>query len=240
MMAGVPYGGDGFGIHASQSGPADRPLAHVPYVTVHNGYDPNMVVSSARATKCYPHFGEVINHLRRRHPDIVFVQVGTSTSVRIDEADLCLVGSTTLPEVAGLIRGAVMHLDNEGGLVHLARAVGTICCVVFGPTSPRYFGYPANINIDPPFCGGCWWVNETWMSHCPRGFATPRCMVEQPSAVVAEAAERYLRTSSGYTSSKFRRGVIPLAAPGDTNRQRTSRCEPVIIRPGRDDGSVRC
>jgi hypothetical protein len=67
--------------------------------------------------------------------------------------------------------------------------MGRQSCVVFGPTSSRYFGYPANINVDPSFCGGCWWINETWMNHCPRGFATARCMTEQPAAVVARAAE---------------------------------------------------
>ena len=116
------------------------------------------------------------------------------TSARIDEADLNLIGKTSLPEVAELIRGAVLHIDNEGGLVHLARAMGTVSCVVFGPTSSRYFGYAANINIDPTFCGGCWWINETWMNHCPRGFATARCMTEQPASAVADAADRFLRT----------------------------------------------
>ena len=28
-----------------------------------------------------------------------------------------------------------------------------------------------------------------WMNHCPRGFASARCMTEQPAAVVARAAE---------------------------------------------------
>ena len=92
----------------------------------------------------------------------------------------------------GPLRGAIFHLDNEGGLVHLASAMGTRSCVVFGPTSSRYFGYPGNVNVDPGFCGGCWWITETWMNHCPRGFATARCMTDQPAAVVARAAATLL------------------------------------------------
>jgi ADP-heptose:LPS heptosyltransferase len=167
-------------------------LSRRPYITINNGYDSNVVVSHQRATKCYPHFGTVINRLRQIRNDIAFVQVGTHTSEAIPEVDLNLIGRTSLAEVAGLIRGAVLHLDNEGGLVHLARCVGTKSCVVFGPTSSRYFGYPGNINIDPSFCGGCWWVNETWMNHCPRGFDTARCMTQQSPVAVADAVARFL------------------------------------------------
>ena len=194
FIAGLEYGGDELDLAATGAVRQAHDLHERRYVTVHNGYDPNMVVSQGRATKCYPHFGQVISRLRDMHGDVVFVQVGIHTSEPIPEADIDLIGRTSLPEVAGLIRGALFHLDNEGGLVHLARAVGTASCVVFGPTSSRYFGYAANSNIDPSFCGGCWWVTETWMNHCPRGFASARCMTEQPAATVAEAAERLLLT----------------------------------------------
>ena len=194
FIAGLEYGGDELDLAATDAIKQTHGLHRRRYVTVHNGYDPNMVVSRRRATKCYPHFGQVINRLRDVHADVVFVQVGIHTSDLIPEADVNLISQTSLPEVAGLIRGALFHLDNEGGLVHLARAVGTASCVVFGPTSSRYLGYPANSNIDPSFCGGCWWVTETWMNHCPRGFESARCMTEQPAAAVAEAAERLLLT----------------------------------------------
>jgi Glycosyltransferase family 9 (heptosyltransferase) len=192
--AGLNYAGDTLNLTTSDDVKFACELQLRDYVTVHNGYDPNMVVTGERATKCYPHFGQVINILRSRYPDLVFVQVGIHTSIRVDEANVNLIGRTSLPEVAALIAGAVLHIDNEGGLVHLARAVGTKSCVVFGPTSSRYFGYASNINVDPAFCGGCWWINETWMNHCPRGFASARCMTEQPAAAVAEGADRLLRS----------------------------------------------
>ena len=196
FIAGVPYGGDILGIEAVDDQRAAHGLHDRPYITVHNGYDPNMVVSNERATKCYPYFGAVINGLREHHGDILFVQVGIQTSEQLPEADLRLIDQTSLREAAGLIRGAVLHLDNEGGLVHLARSLGTPSCVIFGPTSSRYFGYPGNINIDPLFCGGCWWVNETWMNHCPRGFETARCMTEQPASMIVAAVDRFLSTTS--------------------------------------------
>jgi ADP-heptose:LPS heptosyltransferase len=188
-MSGLSYSADTVEIEAKDTARLRHGLDRRPYVTVHNGYDPNMVVSHARATKCYPHFDQAIAILRASHPDVTFVQIGIHTSQPMEAADLSLIGKTTLPEAAGLIRGALFHIDNEGGLVHLAAAMGRQSCVVFGPTSSRYFGYPSNINVDPNFCGGCWWINETWMNHCPRGFATARCMTEQPASIVARAAE---------------------------------------------------
>lgn len=189
LMAGIPYAGDLFSIDVSEMARAAHHLDNRTYVTVHNGYDPNMVVSHERATKCYPYFQEVVGLLRQRHPEILFVQLGIHTSQPIDGVDVNLIGRTTLVEAAGIIQGALFHLDNEGGLVHIASALGTRSAVVFGPTSALYFGYPTNINIEPSFCGGCWWITETWMNHCPRGFPTARCMAEQPAAVVALAAE---------------------------------------------------
>lgn len=188
FMSAVPYGGDAIAVSWSDDARRRHGLMARPYVTVHNGYDPDMVVSNARATKCYPHFGQVIAMLRATHPDVAFVQLGIHTSQPLPAADIDLIGRTSLAEAAGLIRGALFHIDNESGLVHLAAAMGTRSCVVFGPTSSRYFGYPANISVDPGFCGGCWWITETWMNHCPRGFATARCMTEQPPSLVAQAA----------------------------------------------------
>ena len=190
--AGLLYNGDHLSLYVADGIGVARGLREGRYITVHNGYDPNMVVSSNRATKCYPHFGRVIALLRETHPECAFIQVGIQTSDPIEEVDVNLIGKTSLPEVASLIQGAILHLDNEGGLVHVARALGTVSCVVFGPTSSRYFGYEGNIAIDPRFCGGCWWINETWMNHCPRGFAYARCMTEQPPSVIADEVARFL------------------------------------------------
>src|SRR5262249_20404119 len=138
-----------------------------------------------QATKCYPHFDEIIRRLKSRFPHLTTVQIGATTSVPIAGIDLDLVNRTTLWEVAEVVRNARLHLDNEGGLVHLAAAMGTRSCVVFGPTSTDYFGYVDNINVRPRFCGGCWWTNETWMDQCPRGFSEARCMTEQDPGDIA-------------------------------------------------------
>jgi hypothetical protein len=191
-MAGLTYGGDRLDVATVGLEQQKHDLEPGRYITVHNGFDPDFVIMNQRATKCYPHFGTVVGLLKKRWPDLKFVQIGVSTSEPLAEVDLNLINRTSMREAAGLIAGALLHIDNEGGLVHLARCLGVASCVVFGPTPSAYFGYSGNVNVDPTFCGGCWWINETWMNQCPRGFATPRCMTEQDPLAVAAAIHRHL------------------------------------------------
>jgi hypothetical protein len=194
-IAGLQYGGDTLAVPRDDGVLSRLGLRSRQYVTIHNGFDTGFVISGRRATKCYPHFGSVVTHLRRQFPDLRFVQVGAATSEAVDECDLILLNKTTLDEVAGLLGGAVMHIDNEGGLVHLAACLGTRSTVVFGPTPSDYFGYPSNVNVDPPVCGNCWWMTRTWMDWCVKGYETPRCMTEQqPELVANRAAEAISRS----------------------------------------------
>ena len=195
LMAGLPYGGDEQPLCIDMEAPFRYGLTPGSYVTINNGFDQDFVISGKRATKCYPHFDAVVRLLRAGWPGLRFVQVGSRTSEPLASIDVDLVGRTSLPEAAAIIASSVLHIDNEGGLVHLARSLGVVSVVVFGPTPAAYFGYQANINIEPPFCGGCWWINQTWMDHCPRGFAEARCMSEQPPELVAARATAYLQAN---------------------------------------------
>jgi len=179
-MLGISYSDDALAIEADHEALRRFGLVERDFITVHNGFDPNFIVSGQRATKCYPHFNAVITKLKAARPELLIVQLGTSTSEPIAAADLILIGRTNLAEAAGLLRKTQLHLDNEGGLVHLAACYGRRSLVVFGPTPSDYFGYPANINVDPLRCGGCWWIEESWMDRCPRGMKQPECMFAQP------------------------------------------------------------
>lgn len=153
------------------------------FITVHNGFDPAVVTVNSRSTKNYPHFAEVVRLIKAAHPELAMVQLGTRNSQPIDGVDHNLIGQTDLPQAAAILQHAAWHVDVESGLVHLAHCLGTRSTVVFGPTPADYFGYEDNDNISPAACGGCWWINETWMSHCPRGFATPICTNQPPMTI---------------------------------------------------------
>lgn len=196
-LSKIDYGGDRLALATDCAMVQAAGLANTPYVLVHNGFDTNFIITAEQATKCYPHFGGVIAGIRRLVPDLRIVQIGSSTSRPIDGVDLNLIGKTNLAQVAGLIAGAALLLDNEGGLVHAAACLGVTSCVVFGPTPSRFFGYQDNINIDPVFCGGCWWMSETWMDMCVRGFTVARCMHEQPPEAIVARLEPHLRHCTG-------------------------------------------
>ena len=207
-LTGLDYGGDLLGLTADETVLERLNLKGRVFVTLHNGFDTNFVITGQRATKCYPHFAAVVAGLKAARPDLVLVQIGTTTSEPIPGVDLDLIGQTTLAEVAGLLQATALHLDNEGGLVHLAACYGRRSLVVFGPTPSGYFGYPQNINVDPVRCGGCWWIDELWMDRCPRGMAQPECMFSQP-------AEKLVGLALAALGQVAERGRVPAAGSGD-------------------------
>jgi len=187
-MAGIAYSGDTLSLPTDEDALQTFGLTGKRYITVSNGYDDATEVEPGQVvTKVYPFHAEVMARLKKTYPDLTVVQIGAHTSTPIDAADVSLIGKTSLAQVASLLQHALFHVDNEGGLVHLARAVGTRCCVVFGPTLVGYFGYNANLNIAPRECGGCWWMEGRWMTRCVKGASQPPCMYTQsPLDVVAQ------------------------------------------------------
>ena len=181
--AGIAYGGDLFAIPRTPHRVAA--VRGRPYITVHNGFDQHFIISGQTATKCYPHFESVVTGIKQAFPHLLVVQIGVHTSERLPSVDVDAVNKTTLHEAVNLIAGAVLHVDNEGGFVHIASALGVQSAVVYGPTPSDYFGYPGNIALDPPVCGDCWWLTSSWMSRCLRGHDRPPCLATQsPEAVV--------------------------------------------------------
>lgn len=197
VISGIKYSGDAFSLASDDTCLDTLGLRNKVYVTVHNGFEAQYVTSSNRATKCYPHFNQVVALLKKRFPDLCFVQLGSITSTALSEVDVELIGGTNLLEASALIRGAIAHLDNESGLVHIASCYSVPCCVVFGPTPPDYFGYTDNVNVRPKVCGSCWWTTDDWMDRCPRGIEMPVCTFTQPPHEVVDAMSRLLYKQLG-------------------------------------------
>ncbi|WP_187830014.1 glycosyltransferase family 9 protein [Siccirubricoccus phaeus] len=186
-LAGLEYRGDRMAVPQEAAALRRFGLSPGGYVTVHNGFDTEFIIAGRRATKCYPHFDAVVAQVKAARPDLAVIQLGTATSTPIPSCDQVLIGRTSMPEVAAILAGSQLHLDNEGGLVHLAASLGTRSAVLFGPTPVDYFGYPQNLNIAPPVCGGCWWMTRTWMDSCAKGYATALCLQHQaPEGVAAQ------------------------------------------------------
>jgi ADP-heptose:LPS heptosyltransferase len=183
------------------------------YITLNTGFDANFVVSTSTVTKCYPAelWAQVIAGIKAARPDLTIVQIGGKTSVPIDGVDVNLVAKTSLPQAAGVLSRSQLHLDIEGGLVHVAAALGVRSAVLFGPTSVRYFGYPGNLNLSSGFCGNCWWSTERWMETCPQGFGIQKCLTElSPETVVQAVLSEFTDTPGDPPATASKRVRLPL------------------------------
>jgi SAM-dependent methyltransferase len=106
---------------------------------------------------------------------------------------------TSISEVGLIIKNGECHIDTEGGLVHLARAVNRRSVVLFGPTPAEVFGYDQNVNLSSSSCNDCWWITNDWLGKCPRDTTGPECMTEHSPATILDAVNRV--TSSAYVAS---------------------------------------
>ncbi|HKA91983.1 MAG TPA: methyltransferase domain-containing protein [Haliangiales bacterium] len=148
------------------------------YITIHHGCDPKLrrngrVVQTKNWGR--KQWEAVIAHVKAE-TGLKVVQIGTADEERLDGTIDYFMGGTNAREASVLLKHARFHLDTEGGMVHLARAVNTRAIVLFGPTPLEFFAYPENINIKEGDCHDCWWSTPDWFQRCPRGLDDPACM----------------------------------------------------------------
>ena len=148
------------------------------YITIHDGWDATSNKASIRPTKSYPIdlFTKAIVLIKNHYPYIKVVQLGFNTGSVIPGVDINLRDSTSVAQDALILKQAKLHIDIEGGLVHLATSLGTSCVVMFGPTNISYYGYAENKNIESKECGNCMHVTDTWMESCPLNYSPLKCM----------------------------------------------------------------
>ena len=68
----------------------------------------------------------------------------------------------SLPETAWILEHARRLIAVEGGMVHLAAAVGTPAIVIFGPTPIDAFLYPGHKSVGVQLCQPCWQAEPNW------------------------------------------------------------------------------
>lgn len=160
------------------------------FITIHRGVDTDQVKDSI---KLWPlsYYNDLIKRLKEIFPGIKIVQLGISHArcETMDEIDINLIEKTSLPDLGGLLQNARLHIDCEGGLVHFRHALhGGKSIVIFGPTSPDFFGYSENINIRSPACPiPCEWLVKNWQDECLRKADKRICMRNlHPDIVISE------------------------------------------------------
>jgi len=154
------------------------------YATLHNGAGGHALLKRMPPA----HMDAVAAALGRR--GLKAVQLGK----RDDAGEPPILGAQDLRGIPmrltlGVVAGAKLHVDVEGGLVYVAKGLRTPRAVFIGPTSPHVFGFADSYNLVrtadeecscfcgspfvPPRCTPCWWHRPLWDRRCSRGL--PYC-----------------------------------------------------------------
>lgn len=139
----------------------------------------------------YEYFCQFVELFKKQYPLIKIVQVGTMSARRVLGSD-CYVLGANLELVKYVLKQAIVHLDIEGGLVHLATQLDTKCIVLFGPTQEPFFGYKDNINIVSEKCKGCSYLYDD-IYQCARGLDKPECMYSITPKIVMKRVTEYMK-----------------------------------------------
>ncbi len=167
-----------------------------PYITVHSGINAAFDIGGKTPLKCWPveKWEEFLRLFKQQFPHIQIVQVGGKNSPCFKNADLCLVGKTSVEDLPAILNQAQLHIDGESGLVQLTRWLNTKAVVLFGPTAPCLFALNKNINLAEERCGRCMWLlGPQWHTKCVLG--NPACVNMQahtPKAVL-EVVRSYVK-----------------------------------------------
>ena len=140
------------------------------YITIHHGCD----VRYSYSTKLWKweNYDHLAGLIKESFSELKIVQCGVDPEQfpKMKNADINLVGKTTMEEVKALLKNSLLHIDNEGGLVHLRHALcAKKSIVLFGPTSDLFYGYAENENVRSNVCEEpCEWENAKWNISCKK------------------------------------------------------------------------
>ena len=146
----------------------DKPKVKLPkrYITLNTGFGEfsGKVGEDYICTKSWPleHWNELIKLL-----DIPCVQIGAGPSCQaVKGVALNLIDKTTIKETCEILRGALFHIDIEGGLPILMQHLGGKSVVLFGSTAIENQGRSFNLNLRANTCNPCYEWGEKRLPLC--------------------------------------------------------------------------
>jgi ADP-heptose:LPS heptosyltransferase len=157
-ILGLPFDGIEMSVYC------DKAVSGLPekYVAFANGVDAQH--QGMQQTKIWYGWEELVKQM-----DVPLVQVGTVYDPKIRDA-IDIRGKTTIPELFYVLKKADVVVCCEGGIMHVAYAVGQPNVVVIrGPTRGKLFEYPGHTFVDSYVCDNCWSTTPDWYVNCPRG-----------------------------------------------------------------------
>lgn len=160
------------------------------YITINCGNGD--CADSSLIAKSWParYYDDLAANIAETYPNTYIVQLGDSGARKINGCNEYLLGRE-FPFVMHVLKHSYLHIDIEGGLVHMASQLGTRCIVLFGPTIPGYYGYENNINLRAGNCRNCFGLYSD-VNKCARGMKEPECMYSIMPEMVFEYVKKEL------------------------------------------------
>lgn len=161
-------------------------LENISYITLNYGAD--KMNTNKLQIKVWPmvYYEKFCELFRNKYPNIRIIQVGGKGNEKIKGVDQYILGEN-LEVSKWILKESLLHIDCEGGLVHLATQLGAKCAVIFGPTPIHMYAYEQNINLVSSKCSNCMGMHEKWAFECYRGLDKPECMYDiTPEKLMSE------------------------------------------------------
>lgn len=156
----------------------ENEIAAKRYITVNR----DTGVDSDTHTKLWPikYYIDLLRNIKETYPNICIVLIGAKGDHRLlPYVDKDLTGNTRLTDMNVILKEALLHIECEGGMVHLRHFLGGKSMVFFGPTDVQVFGYDENINLYSESCNDhCAWLTDNWTEKCMKGYNIPKCMMD--------------------------------------------------------------
>ena len=165
------------------------------FITLNRGTDAGN--SFNEVTRMWPleYYNELVKKIKLHFPNYLIVQLGYSKDwcKEIKGVDIDLRGKTTLSDLRDILYYSSLHIDYEGGMVHLRKVLNTgKSIVLFGPTDPNWLGYKNNINICTYKCNFCENLNSKCQKICSNHKYPNICMKSITPEMVYVEVEKYL------------------------------------------------
>jgi len=155
------------------------------------------------------YYNKLVSMIKTKFPQIAIVVIGENFRFgKINDADIDLIGKTSVDELKFILKNSLLHIGPEGGLVHMKHFLNGKSVVIFGSSSVTFSGYDGNYNLrsNLPCCNGSCFlykINYVKLS-CPfsREKDYAKCMETlQPEAVFCKVIEHFENVRI-YSSSK--------------------------------------
>lgn len=138
------------------------------YITLQSGGGDLICKNDVRQVKS-DEYKKVIKKYLGSSSTEPLVQIGVRGHLVLDFVNLNLLGKTSFQEMLCILKNSKLHIQQEGGLVHLRHFLSAKASVVFwGPTDQAFYAYKENYSEEISKCKDCCceWIIPDWINEC--------------------------------------------------------------------------